>query len=411
MSAKRCWEIIVGLLISAWAVSGAEAPTFSVDEVAAVVRFHLQTLKKTPIPNLRNAIAGDYPADVPNSDRYSYSRVEKIKDDSSVLYVVVPEADTKKPAPLWGIKIRQDYKDVVQEEDPSVTDAKARRNQLAGASLSFSRDFLAHNDSWSVKGALVRPFALVDNENGFSSVEPLSLRAVHLIPSVSMHKIDTQGNPKGEVDSLTYRLGASGRWTLINANFDSEIELRASGAYGTDLHHRASIFATGFDIEPRLAGKAGNERWALGFKASLSPHMPDTEHPNDTSNFLYQLRVFGHGEYGRVRDTGGNPDLLVGQFLRFGPVAKLEFQPCMVSRKIGLDAQALTFQVGYGYVPSLSGRDPGHDGHLEAGLEWALLKREAQNQKVSLKLLYEKGGLELTKEEVETFTIGLGITF
>ena len=82
-----------------------------------------------------------------------------------------------------------------------------------------------------------------------------------------------------------------------------------------------------------------------------------------------------------------------------------------MSRALGTHPQGFTFATSYGYVPRVSGVDPGHDSYLKTSVEWNLLKGKSDSQKLSLKAQYEKGGLELTKQQVETFTVGLGITF
>ncbi len=419
--ALRCLTSVCLLLGIFSAQLLADEVAYSLDETAAIISFHLQSLKK-PVPvDLKDRIF-DYwqqPKDKP----FTFTQVEQMKNDAAVFLEArkpqpnpLPSPDQKAATPqkkvmLWGLKIRQDANDVVQDEDPSVEDPKIKRNQVAGAAFSFSRNFISDVDTWSAKGALIRPFRIFNNDEGFSASDGPTLRAVYLIPSISLHKVDTNGKPTNKVDSLIYRLGASARWNLVRESFISEFELRGFGVHATDTDHKASAWVGEFDVEPRLAGQDQNARWALGFKASLVPHTPDKDHPIDTSELLYSLRFFGHGESGNVEDSGGDPAVRTGRFFRFGPTARLEVQPCIIARSLGMDPQGLTLHVSYAYLPTLSGINPGHDSLFRTGLDWAILKRKDGEQKVSLKLLYEDGGLEITKKPVETFTAGLGITF
>jgi len=45
------------------------------------------------------------------------------------------------------------------------------------------------------------------------------------VPSISLYKVDTNGDPKNEVDSLIYRAGLFGQWLV-------------AGGPGSDFHAR-----------------------------------------------------------------------------------------------------------------------------------------------------------------------------
>lgn len=344
-------------------------------------------------------IIEDNPKLTPGKD-YSLQEVKIIRNKLSN-----PEQEAKKP--FWGIKVRQDYNDVTGE-DPTVAEPKERRDQLAGASFSYARDFNGKDNSWAVQGALIRPFKVYENMEGASASDPpLILREAFLVPSVSLHKVTGGEGTDDDVDSLIYRLGAVGRFSGVSQDAIREIELRGFATYATDVSHDASTIAGEFDLEPRIGGRREDAKWALGFPASLDGRPPGDGDGN--SNLHYHLRTYVHGEFGEVEDTGGNADLVEGSFFRLGPVAKFELVPSGLARALGKKQDGIKFYTSYSFLPTVSGNDNGHDFLFSAGLDWSLLEKD--DQSVSLKVLFEKGGMEITKEEVETLTVGLGVTF
>jgi len=395
--------------------ANADNRTFTLDQVVGILSFQ-QPADKTNSPDaIKTNILSFFPKHLTN-EPFTIAQVKQLQHDFPTLYPVKQEeSSTPKSEPFLGLKIRQDYNDVVQAEDPTVGAPKKGRNQLTGAAFSFSRDFLAHADTWSVQGSLIRPFILYDHTenkdtNGIVFSDPPKVRAIYLIPSISLYKIDSKTAPKTDVDDLTFRLGLSVRSDWVKECLISEFEARIYAAYDTDTSFKASTVAGQFDLEPRFSGNSGATRSAIGFQRSLVPYTGGDDKTN-TSQFVYTLRMYGHGEFGRVNAAGGNTSVQTGDFFRFGPVMKLEFQPCFLARLLRLDPQALTFQASYSYLARVNGIDPGHDSYYTAGLDWSLIKGDAQAQKISLKILYENGGLDLTKAVVDRFTIGLGVTF
>ena len=61
------------------------------------------------------------------------------------------------------------------------------------------------------------------------------------------------------------------------------------------------------------------------------------------------------------------------------------------------------------YTPAITGPS-GNDTLFKAGVQLAIYQDKEKHQ-ISLKGTYTKGGLDLTKQDVRTFLIGLGVTF
>jgi len=383
------------------------AQNFTKEMVAGVILLDKPGLTRQECLN----IIDRFPKTTPGKS-YSPEEVATIRNalenGANILGAPPKPEEPAKPDRLWGIKIRQNYDDVTGEEDPTSKDPKERRDQLAGAAFSYSRDFKNDRNNWSAQGAIIRPFRIYENLEGVKpSDPPLLLREAFIVPSVSLHKVSSGTDPDDDVDSLIYRLGGVTRFAGTSPGSIQELELRGYATYGTDTSHETSTVAGEFDIEPRFAGREEEAKWALGFPASLSGRSPSDKDGN--SNFLYHLRTYIHGEFGEVQDADNDPDIQEGDFFRLGPVAKLELQPCALARALGKKYDGIRFYTSYSLLPTIGGADNGHDYLFSVGLDWSLF--EEDDQSVSLKLLYEKGGIDLTKEEVDSFTLGLGVTF
>lgn len=332
---------------------------------------------------------------------------DMLKQFAKDMEIVTP--DLGRPAKkekFLGIKVRQSYTDVVSEsaEDPLGEGAVKKRSQVKGATASYSRNFNNDGESWSVNGALVRPFSLYRRTEGLSSKDGWYLDEFAAVPSISLKKSTDNKNPNADTDSLTGRLGLLYRLSAMGINSFGDLELRANAAYSTDTRFKSSIVAGEFDLEPRIAGRRQFAERALGFDATLMK--------NEKKLLSYNLRAYLHGEFGTVDDTGGNAEIKKGDFFRMGPVASLTLTPHGFSRALGMDEDAVSISAAYSYIPSVSGVDNGHDSHFKATLDWAVWKDpDDEAHRISLQASYEKGGLEFTKEEVDLFTLGLGVSF
>jgi hypothetical protein len=112
-----------------------------------------------------------------------------------------------------------------------------------------------------------------------------------------------------------------------------------------------------------------------------------------------------HVEGGDVQNNGESWDATEGDFLRHGPVMELQINAPRLA--FGKD---LTLTALYSQLYAIKGAND-KETYLKATLSYTLVKDEAVNHRVLLKGEYEKGGLNFTKEDVDTFTFGLGLTF
>jgi hypothetical protein len=77
---------------------------------------------------------------------------------------------------------------------------------------------------------------------------------------------------------------------------------------------------------------------------------------------------------------------------------------------VPLLSKGLSFTGQYSYLPAIDG-PRGHDYLLSLTTALTILADKANHQKLSLTAGYTKGGLNFTKQDVDTFTLGLSVLF
>jgi hypothetical protein len=134
---------------------------------------------------------------------------------------------------------------------------------------------------------------------------------------------------------------------------------------------------------------------------------PQGAGPIDDVILATKLRLWLHTEGGDVQDNGSSWDPVKGSFFRIGPTA--QFQITMPRAIFG---KALSLTALYSYLAAISGSDA-HHSFLTISATYDLYKSDypTENRKISLTAQYQKGGLNFTKEDVDTFTLGLGVLF
>ncbi len=304
------------------------------------------------------------------------------------------------------LSLRRSYRDVLSIEDPTLqvegtTPSAKTFDDLQGALFSYNRDFKKDVDTWSVEGALLAPFSFTEN-SGIATGDPWTPTRFGIIPSVSYHRISTNGDPSGEVNQLTYRVGLFQKFESGSAF--SALTVRAFGSYLTDAQHQTSVPAGEFEVEPQADfGTMFDNRVRIGYRTILIPKPESWQaDEHDTALIAYQLRLLLHGEYVSVENTGSNPALKLGDAFRMGPIVQLDLKPFVFPR--------LGFSMRYSYLPALSGNDD-HDSLFSVDAEWDIVKETEKRRKLSLKVSYLNGGLDLTKQKAEAVTVGLGATF
>lgn len=295
-----------------------------------------------------------------------------------------------------GLLIRQSWRDVLYEdEDRSMGQTKGEKlKDLVGATVSFSRNNLARMDTWSINGAVIFPWKRnFPDEPGWSPVK------IMLAPSITIDRVDTNGDPKNETDSMLYRIGAFGDWVFSHEV--GGLEARAAIVCATDTGQNAFLPGAELDLEPRWH----NGVLPIGYAKILKKKAPLLDEGGDNSLADIQFRCWLHMEGGDVHDAGKTWDTAKGSFFRAGPTAQLQlnFPRLLFGKSFSITGL-------YSYLPRFSGPEE-HESFFSVTGAYDLVKDEVTGNKISLNGQYQKGALNFTKDNVDTFTIGLGVRF
>ena len=283
----------------------------------------------------------------------------------------------KKPDPLAdtaGILIRKAYEPI------SAFNLPGKLEGAGAATFSYKHDFTSGNDSGTANG-IIEAYQHWNVNTDYSG----DVRALHAT-RVAVHsglefdeKLD-QKTPSKEVDILTARAG--GELELSGGLFDVQY-LRTGIADTTNSSLRSHIGAVELEWEPvvNVAG-IGNAR-RIG------------DLPNS-----YRWRPIVHGEYQEVLDSGGNSVLRSqDSVLYLGPI---------VSGELWIEEgpfAELYVDASYRYLFGLNGSDDLHYFDIGAGYNLDSAGHFA------LTARYRRGDTPKGNQQVEDFTIGLGIKF
>jgi hypothetical protein len=298
--------------------------------------------------------------------------------------------------------IRHDWTDVLLNEDESQPDNNSAKkvDDLVGATFSYARNFLGPTDTWNTVGALIFPWVW----DGV--VEPgLIPDHVGFAPSLSVNRVSTNGASTGEVDQLYYRMGTFIEWYEMVPGL-TDLQLRGAGVYGTDTGNQARMPGFEVDLEPRFLfnNSLGSECvYKIGYRNTLIHKEPLKEDGSDQSLLDYQLRVWMHIEGGDIQNVGKAFAVVPESFFRVGPTMQLRANAPAFWKGASLTAL-------YSYLPAQSGPE-GHDSLLKLDGTLALVADTAKHEKISLNANYTRGGLNFTKQGVDTFTIGLSVLY
>lgn len=315
-------------------------------------------------------------------------------------------------------KIRHDWGDVLYDEDPSqISNMPKQIGDLVGAQLSYTHDGKANSDTWSAQGALILPYV-----RHYESTGHFGLTAFAAAPSVTVNRISTNGDPAVEADTVFYRLGvymdffglmqgprpdptgnaAANALAKVDSLGDAYgVQVRAAGVYVSDFQNEAGLRGYEADIEPRWLNKV----IPLGYRNVIIRKEPLKPDGTDDSILECQLRAWLHMEGGQVQDVGPAWIQTAESFFRLGPV--VEFKLLMPALP---GDRALSLTALYSYLSAVSGPTE-REWYFRSTLAYDLYRRPDLNHKVSINIDYQRGGLNFTKEEVDTLTIGLGILF
>jgi len=338
-----------------------------------------------------------------------YTNLEGLPADAT--YIVATNVSiAKRPVkyPREGInwpRLRHDWTDVLVSEDPSdpaLNSLPASYADIKGATFTYSQNAINKSNSWTADGALILPIVFYPalHEPGFT--------AIALAPSVSLDKEANNLQPSNDVDHLDFRLGLYTKILgLTNvSHFDFNAQIRAAFVYGTDTGFHASLPAAEVELEPMVifhdaeSGTIFPDWVSLGYQNILYGKR-DGKPSDDIIDF--KCRAWLHFEAGDLQQNGAMWNTVDGSFVRLGPTVQGQ-----VSFNKFLNGFSISAQYGYqGVCSGPAGRNSlySFSGALN------IYKNDAQHQKVALTASYTKGGLLLSKQEVNILNIGLGIIF
>jgi hypothetical protein len=315
-------------------------------------------------------------------------------------------------------RIRRSWRDVLYDEDQSQPDRQGKAiGDLQGALFSYARNGIADTDTWNAHGAVIVPITY-----NWHTGSAFALRQFALAPSVTFDRVTSSGDSANEVDSLFYRAGLYMEFSgvhypkdmfsvseedvavcdeQIEPAFFYDLQVRAAGVYVTDEDHRAGLSGYEMDLEPRF--RYGN--LALGYKINVWKKKPARSDFKDNSFLEAQLRVWLHTEGGNVQDGAPGWTPLTGSFFRLGPTGQFTLAaPALPGHRM------LSLTAVYSYLLPISGPSD-HAGYFRATLAYDLFRDVELNHKVGIAASYERGGLNFTKQEVDTFTVGLNVLY
>jgi len=304
---------------------------------------------------------------------------------------------------LRAPRIRRSWRDVLFDEDASQQNIGTKAlGDLEGALFSYTRNGLVDTDTWSAHAALILPYT-----REWLSGSAFALRRLALAPSATYDRVTTNGDPSVEVDSLFYRVGLYmdfyGQKRLDERpTLGYGLQVRAAGVHVTDQDHRAGLTGFEVDLEPRF--HLGNP--GLGYRTILwRKTAPVRADETDISILEGQLRTWLHMEGGDIQSAGSAWMPVTGSFFRLGPTIQLQLlMPDLPG------GRALSFTALYSHLAAISGPDD-NSTYFRATFAYDLFRNVELNHKVSVTASFEKGGLNLTKQSVDTFTLGLGVLF
>jgi hypothetical protein len=332
-------------------------------------------------------------------DQFGDQKKDYVYSDDRRPTEIVEAAEAAAPKSRFQTPmIRHDWTDLLYAEDMSQPGNETKKvDDLVGATFSYAYDAKAEADTWTAIGSLIWPWVYHSKENNVD-LDPETLA---IAPSVSINRIAKSGDPKGETDQLFFRLGAYGEWSGPPHVIDY-IQARGAFVYGTDTGLRARLPGYELDIEPRSFAFAGY-RLSVGERNILWPKKPVSKDGSDQSLLDYQLRIWMHLEGGDIQDAGKTWNAVTGNFLRTGPVVQLRINLPQLYKGFSVTGQ-------YSDILAISGRDD-HQSLLKLAAALTLYKDKETGRKISLTAEYLNGGLDFTKQQVETFTLGLGVIY
>jgi len=382
---------------------GAISQAAARDQLASYEKLHPKStnLLEVLVTNYGNHpwYRADELRDVEESGKAGARQMNDLTTDESVVSALIDGKTRDKgfEEGFKGLMIRQSWRDVLSAEDPSQKDPGAKAiKDLVGATFTYAHDGAANANTWSANGAVLFPW-IMPNGSLESGLVPSRFA---FAPSVNINRLDTDGDPKKEADSLLFRAGIYGNWYLSESKIVS-MQVRAAAVYATDTGFRSDLPGYEIDIEPQWQ----HEIFPLGYKHIAIRKVPELEGQTDNSVLDWQVRFWLHTEGGEVQNAGKSWDPALGSFFRLGPAiqGQLNAPRLVFGKDFSITAQ-------YSYLEAISGSNL-HNSFYKISAVLDLFKDESTNRKVSLTGEYQRGGLNLTKEDVDSVTVGIGFLY
>jgi hypothetical protein len=258
--------------------------------------------------------------------------------------------------------------------------AKAKPGaKAAPAVFSLAKDYQSNASTWLASGTLMGLKRIHYNPEAESKG---GLASIYFVPSLSINKLETSGNPAKEVDSLILRAGTEALFQGNNKAFF----VRANPTLATDTDFRSLLGGLEFQFEPYFNGTA------IGSSRDL---------PGGKIHYLF--RPLLNIESGGVFDAGEKTALLEHEhewFSRIGPQLRLEFW----SDEPWLERFGLT--TSFSHYEAL-GPDVDSGDFFDATLSFRL----DEKGDISLTTKYQHGEIPFIQDHVDALTVGFGIKF
>ena len=292
----------------------------------------------------------------------------------------------------FPILLRRSYSDVTAGEDPSAPSPKSLR-EAEPAQVSYSHDYLAGSDQWSIVAALIVPMELINRNDLPVPQDRLELRIFDFVPSVSLNRVANTKDKTMNVDELTFRAGVFGKW-LGAVGPLRLLKLSAYATYATNSELRNDgIVAGEADLEPITSIPGNRTFYRLGTNGTGKSGRAG-------SLIEYHWRAYLHTEFGG-RTGDATASLHSDDFFRVGPVASLQLDPFFLQR--------MNASINYTYLAGISG-DPAASHHFFAKLG-VILDPTPDTDHWTLNATYEDGDTPLVNNRVRTFLLSLGVKY